>query len=284
MKSAFVVLLLLVGVWALLLPHAGGPVGAPPLDPEPHRQTIAALEAVLYRTSPPELGDAERAAAELQRLFDSIARPDAGFAARKRALPLLELAANASASSEVGYALPDLAPLRRDWQALRDHTFAPAPWFARDDPALVQAQAPRAAAVDPEDVRRLRQTIRRLELLCALGESEVEALGEPEYDLDAPGASGRAQVERWHAWAREWDARIDEALRELPPAPPWNAVPVLVQAHQETGRAVHELRLVPAGAGAWPTPFRAQWTMRFEAARALLAEQRAQLEASARAS
>ncbi len=105
------------------------------LDPEPHREAIRAVEAVLYRDRPAELGDGDRAALALEQLAVQLAPPDAPYLARRRALRLYELMGLASSLGEVGYALPDLGLLRIDWERERDALFAPAPWFARARPA-----------------------------------------------------------------------------------------------------------------------------------------------------
>ena len=246
-------------------------------DAEAYREPIRAVESVLYRATPPELGDGDRAAEALLRLAEALAPPGADFAARQRARSLYDMIGLASGIADAGYALPDLALLRGEWEKQRDALFTPAPWFRRSDAPLVAAQTKRPAAVDPADVTRLRHTVRRLERLADAGEQEVRELGEPDYNSEAPGSAGRAQIARWNAWARSWEARLDAALRELPPPPPFDAELALVLAHQNTSRAAHELRLVPHGVGDWPTPFRHQWESRFGAARQLLAERRAAL-------
>jgi len=247
------------------------------LSAEPHREAIRAVESVLYRNTPPEFGDGDRVSDALLRLAEELAPPDAPYLARRRALRLYDLIGLASGMGDAGYALPDLGFLRAEWEQQRDALFAPAPWFGRSDAPLVAAQTQRPTAVDPRDVTRLRHTVRRLEQLADAGEQEARELGEPTYESVAPGAAGRAQIERWNAWARRWDARVDDALRELPAQPPFDAELALVLAHQNTSRAAHELRLVPIGAGDWPTPFQYQWESRFRSARQLLAEQRAAL-------
>jgi hypothetical protein len=247
------------------------------LDAEPHREAIRAVESVLYRNTPPVLGDGDRVADALTRLAEELGPPDAGYLARRRALRLYELIGLASGMGDAGYALPDLGFLRAEWEKQRDSLFAPAPWFERLDAPLVASQTARSTTVDPRDVTRLRHTVRRLEQLASAGEQEARELGEPAYDSAAPGAAGRAQIERWNAWARRWHERVDDALRELPAPPPFDAELALVLAHQNTTRAAHELRLVPIGVGDWPTPFQYQWESRFRTARQLLGEHRTAL-------
>lgn len=278
MLRAVLILVLLVSVAAIAMSlRFESTQSADRLDAEAHREAIRAVESVLYRSTPPELGDGDRIAGALTRLASELAPADAPYLARRRALRLYDLIGLASGMGDAGYALPDLGLLRAEWEKQRDALFAPAPWFGQSGAPLVAAQTRQPAPVDPQEVTRLRHTVRRLERLADAGEAEVRALGEPDYALEAPGAAGRAQIERWNAWARSWDARVDDALRELPPAPRADAELALVLAHQNTSRAVNELRLVPQGAGDWPTPFRYQWESRFSAARELLAEPRAAL-------
>jgi len=278
MLRAVLFLAFLVALWAIAVSvGVERTQGSERLDAEAHREGIRAVESALYRQTPPELGDGDRVSNALLRLAEELAPPDAPYSARTRALRLYGLISLASGMGDVGYALPDLGPLRAEWEKQRDALFAPAPWFGRSDAPLVAAQTQRPAALDPREVTRLRHTVRRLERLADAGEAEVRELGEPDYNSESPGSTGRAQVERWNAWARSWDARLDDALRELPPPPPVDAELALVLAHQNTSRAVHELRLVPQGVGDWPTPFQYQWESRFRAARQLLAEHRTSL-------
>jgi hypothetical protein len=247
------------------------------LSAEPHREAISRVESVLYRRTPPEFGDGDRVSDALTQLAEELAGGDGTYLARQRVIRLYDLIGQASGMDDAGYALPDLGALRVEWEKQRDALFAPAPWFGRSDAPLVSVQTPRPAVVDPRDVARLRHTVRRLEQLADAGEREVRELGEPGYEIEAPGAGGRAQIESWNAWARRWDARVDDALRELPAPPPIDAELALVLAHQNTSRAAQELRQVPTGAGDWPTPFAYQWESRFRTARQLLDEQRAAL-------
>jgi hypothetical protein len=278
MLRAALFLALLVTLWAIAASIGFERTYAVDLlDAEAHRESIRAVEIVLYRSTPAELGDGDRVADALLRLAAALAPPDAAFPVRQRALRLYDLISLASAMGDAGYALPDLASLRPEWEKQRDALFTPAPWFGRTDAPLVAAQTPRPVAVDPAQVTRLRHTVRRLEALANTGEAEVRELGEPQYNIEAPGVSGRGQIARWNIWARRWDARLDDALRELGPRPSSDAELELVLAHQNTSQAANELRLVPQGVGDWPTPFRHQWESRFNAARRLLAERRAAL-------
>jgi hypothetical protein len=125
-------LALFIALWAITVPigleHTHG---SDRLDAEAHREAIRAVEAVLYRATPPELGDGDRVADALVRLAEEIAPPDAPYVARRRALRLYALTGLASGMGDAGYALPDLGPLRTEWEKERDALFEPAPWFGR---------------------------------------------------------------------------------------------------------------------------------------------------------
>jgi hypothetical protein len=103
------------------------------LAAEPHREAIRELESVLYRRTPPELGDGDRVSDALQRLVEELAPPNAPYPERRRALRLYELIGVASGMGDAGYALPDLGLLRIEWEKQRDALFVPAPWFGHPD-------------------------------------------------------------------------------------------------------------------------------------------------------
>ncbi len=147
---ALVVGLCAIGV-SLGLDHTGS---SERLDAELHRDSIRAVESVLYRSTPPEVGDGDRVSDALLRLAESLAPAGAPFVARQRVLRLYDLIGLASGMEDAGYALPDLGLLRNEWERQRDALFAPAPWFGRSGAPLVAAQTSRPAAVDPAQVTR----------------------------------------------------------------------------------------------------------------------------------
>lgn len=283
MLRATLLLSVLVALWAIAIAFGFERTQGPDrLDPERHHTLIRGVELVLYGDEKPALDDGDRAANAVLRLAEAIAPADAPFRDRQRALRLYDVIGLASATGDAGYALPDLAPVRREWERQRDALFEPAPWFKRSDDTRVATQSPRRATADPAEVTRLRHTVRRLERLADAGEVEVRELGEPSYSIAALDLTGRLQIERWNVWARRWEMRLDDALRDFPPRPSTDADVALVAAHRNTSRAAQELRLVPRGAGEWPTPLRSQWESRFNTARRLLAEQREPLVSTPR--
>ena len=131
-------------------------------------------------------------------------------------------------------------------------------------------------------VYELTRVIERIEKLVEGGRERCDELGEPEYSVEAPGFAGRAQINRWHQWARVWNDDIDDVAGFLPPTSAWDGEPDFAMAHQEIDRAIHELRRVPHSAGVWPTPFRHLWDRRFASAERSLQTARDYLASTAR--
>ena len=251
------------------------------INPTPFRAEIEALERVLYKTSPPDYGDAEAAASLLRRLHERVSGEAANPVIRGRVDEILFLASLAD-GGDTGYALPDLGPTRERWEQIRAAVFAPADWFASGGDEIVSAQTRPAPTVTLQEVHELTLVIGRIERLVADGRRQCDELGEPQYSIEAPGAAGRAQIEGWRRWAREWDDAVNGVAAHLPPAPAWDGEPNYAVAYQEIERAIRELRLVPGGAGDWPTPFRYSWEQRFTAAGRALRAARESLSVAVR--
>lgn len=274
----------LIALWAIAISVLfGGARGPDRLDPEPYRAQIGAVERLLYRATPAALGDGDRVAAALEELAQAIVQSAADPLLRQRGLRLYEAVGLASGLGDAGYALPDLGLVRAEWEKSRDALFSPAPWLGRvDAPAAPAERASRPAQPESADLVRVRHAARRLARLTDEGESEVLALGEPKYAPPSFDATARAQIEGWNIWARRWNARLDDALLGLPARLPANADSELRLAHRDALLAAEELRAVPQGAGAWPTPFRSEWQARFARARELLGERAPGLSSAAR--
>jgi hypothetical protein len=200
---------------------------------------------------------------------------------RGRVDEILYLASRADMTGG-GYALPDLRPIRNDWERIRADVFAPADWFQSGGADVDAAQRRPVPTVTDQQVYELTRVIERLEELIADGRDDCDDLGEPQYNLEAPGLAGRAQIARWNIWAREWSDDIDHVAGFLPRPPPWDGEQNFAMAYQEIDRAVGDLRLVPHGAGAWPTPFRYNWEQRFTSATHFLNDARNHLYNTAR--
>ena len=235
------------------------------IDPTPYRAEIESLERVLYKHSPPDYGDGDLAASMLMRLYTKVSERVANPMVRGRVDEILFLASYADIG-ESGYSLPDLKPMRERWERIRAEVFTPADWFASGGGDIDAAQLRPVPTVTEQQVYELSRVIERIEVLVEGGRDRCDELGEPEYSVEAPGLAGRAQINRWHQWGRVWSDDIDAVAAFLPPAPAWDGEPDFVMAYQEIERAIHELRLVPHGAGIWPTPFRHLWDQRFASA------------------
>lgn len=247
------------------------------LDANTYRAEILAVEAVLYKASPASLDDFTRMAAAMTDLYESIQARETHLIKKDAANRILFLTARADAGSDVGYALPNFADIRADWESTRFDVFGEADWFHRAGDALVVAQTPKVPKPDAGEVYELVRVIERLEDILAEGQDECDDLGEPEYDPERMDSRGHSQVAGWDQFYRDWDEQLNQIADRLPPQPSWSGDQDHVTAYQEVNQAFGELRLVAVGAGMWPTPFRYQWEQRFDAAEAHLAEARKRL-------
>jgi len=257
-------------------PRSGASLG---LDPEPHRAAIERMESVVYRRGPADFGDAEAVSGIASRLAQAV-MGERSLAAHRAGTELLALAARAGAAADVGYAMPDLPGLRREWEAVRDRVFRPAPWMRRAAPELDRLQDPPPPPPDPRTRGAVADATRDLERLMARGLRDAERLGEPRYDPDRPGTVGDHQIRAWYEWGERWRQELRAAtapLHGLRPEPHAAREPLLFEAKRSVEEAAELLRRVPDGAGMWPTPFRTAWEARFRAAAASLARTRSLL-------
>jgi hypothetical protein len=248
-------------------------------DPQAFRPQIEAVEAILYKETPLDYAEAERAGWTLMQLQRAMEPHAKTFPQRQAVQDLIFLAANADALGEGGYAIPDLSLTRRNWERYRADVFGSADWFHQDAPRVADAQKRKPPTVDRGQVYELVRVIERLEDLIPEGERRCEDLGEPDYEPGYEGFAGRAQIDGWNRFYREWEERLTDIARRLPPQPAWDGHMEYVMAYQEVGTAMNELRFVTMGAGDWATPFLYQWESRFTAARSQLAQARARLTA-----
>lgn len=100
----------------------------PPLAPAAYRQQIEAVETALYPTRAPIYGDPERAAAAITALHVTILARETNPRVVLEAAQLLTVAGRADAA-DVGYAPPDLGPMREGWETARATLFGHAAWF-----------------------------------------------------------------------------------------------------------------------------------------------------------
>ena len=251
------------------------------MDPTCYRNEIEIVEKVLYKRSPLGFGDTEAVANGLIRLHESIAEREMNPIARSRAAGLLYISSRADIG-EIGYEASDLGPVRTEWESLRAELFRAADWFAKSDAGLASAQRVATLRVDRQDTQALERVVEQLARLIDEGRQDCDDMGEPEYDAEMPGASGRRHIASWEEWSRGWIERVDDAAVRLPSQPPWTGERSYTIAYQEVSSAIRELRLVPNGTGIWATPFRSQWERRFTTASYHLNEARSHLLGNAR--
>lgn len=256
------------------------------IDPEPHRAGIERVEAILFRRSPADYGDAGAVESALARLADGVLRTD-GFRGRQAGVDLLGLAGRIGARADSGYSLPSLVRFRREWQIVRNNVFRTADWMRTATPDLDGIQEPPAPPADPRSAEVLDEARRELARLLRRGRRDVERLGEPHYDPERTGPAVRRfspQIRVWFDWSERWRGELFRAMRpvrELSPAPHPAREPLLADAMRSLREAESSLRDVPNGAGMWPTPFRGAWEARFETARIALEQARSVLAAEA---
>lgn len=219
------------------------------LDPTPFRVEIQALEAVLCRPSPPDLGGCERVAVLAAELAQRVA------------------------------AQPGLGRLA----ALRAELFVPAAWLRRSSSELVLGQQPEPPRADAIVRDGLVAWADALTALSAAGRSEMAAFGEQLVDAAEGSREERELVARWEACARGWDARVTRACAGAPPAPPRGDEPHLVQAHPPLGQAAHRLRMATVAAGDFSVPTRWWREQSLDRAGGALAEARRELALARRA-
>jgi hypothetical protein len=249
------------------------------LNSSRYQQEITDLEAVLYQESPLSMTDFMTVSAAFHDMGFAIAEREVGRSARDVASGMAVLAARSDVG-EGGYALPDIAQLRSDWESLRSEHFSDADWFRESTPEVEAAQDTPAPTVDPAMVDDLLSAIESIEELSDRGRRACAELGEPFYDLEQPGPGGEAHIEKWNDFAREWDEDVTRVATLLPSPPAWNADPELTAAYQDVTSAIRELRNATMGPGSWPVPFEGDWTAHFDEAVRLLSQAREQLTES----
>jgi hypothetical protein len=253
------------------------------IDPAPYRAEIEAIEEVLYRGAPPGLGDVDRVSALAMQLGDRVHADLGPLAGRRALVRLVGFAAEAGAAGEAGYAAPELSLARAEWEALRRELFQPAPWLRTTTARLVAAQTPPVARATPRELGALRDWAAALEELVGSGRKELLRFGEQSVDVAEGSREERALVDRWRSFAREWDARVQQASAQAPPSPLLDGEPHVLQAHQELGQAARQLALATQAVGDYAVPMKWWREQCLDGAAQHLAEARRRLEAARRA-
>ncbi len=264
-------------------PSAAGPrrtaESSGPIDPGPHRAAIETIESELFRI-PDAHDDGFRdrgVSGALHDLATALLRvPGIG---RQAGVDVLSFSSRIGSQQDAGYRQLDLAGLRRDWEQIRARWFQPADWMARSTPGLARRQRPPPPTMDPATREAIEDVLADLDRRIARAKRDVEGLGEPRYDPDAPGRSDGGQIRQWYQWGERWRRDLGRTLRPvqaLDPAPSFSNPADLdyAMAIHHIERAIRALNQVPNGAGMWPTPFRGAWEANFRAGEAELSEAR----------
>ncbi len=279
MVTAVVVTFAIAGVMRLStrgITSAPAEEGPSRLDSSRYQREIVDLETALYQEAPPSMTDFMTISAAFHEMGFAIADREMGVGARDVASDVAMLAAQSDVG-EAGYALPDIAELRSDWESLRSAHFSDAEWFRESTHAVESAQEVSDATVDPSTIDDLLIAIEEIESLMEEGRRACEELGEPFYDFEQPGPEGEAHIEEWNDFAREWDEDVSRAASRLPSPPVWDVDPEVTAAYQDVTFAIREMRNATMGAGTWPVPNEADWTARFDEASRLLSQSRDRL-------
>jgi hypothetical protein len=222
------------------------------IDPTPYRDAIEAIESVLYREQPASWSDPEHVAGLAMQLGDRV-YADLGPPRGNEALTrLVDFATSLGAQAESGFAAPELDGPRAAWEALRADTFRHAPWFDRTTAELVAAQRPAAPTASLLHLHELWKWAGSIQTLVDGGRPSFDRHGEIDVDVDSE--SGRALVDRWLAFARDWDARVQGVGALAPRRPPPGGEPNLLFAHQALEQAVQQLSLATSSDGDAPVP------------------------------
>lgn len=246
------------------------------LDSGRYQHEIESLESALYQQAPPSMADFVTISAAFHDVGLAIAGRELNSSSRDVASDVALLAAQSDVGDS-GYALPDIAELRADWESLRSERFVEAEWFRESTPIVEAAQVVPAPTVDPAMKDELESAIDLLEELAQEGRSACTELGEPFYDFEQPGPRGQAHIDRWNEFAREWDDKVSRTASRMPPPPAWNADSEFIVAYQDVTGSVRELRHATMGNGSWPVPFESEWSSRLDEALRLLGHARVQL-------
>lgn len=255
---------------------AGATAG--PVDPTPYRDTIEAIEAVLYRETPAAWSDPETVSSLAMQLGDRL-YGDVGPLRGHRALAeLVDFAGATGAQAESGFAAPELDGPRASWEALRAKWFQSAPWFRRTTASLVAAQRPPAPTASLIALHELWKWAGAIETMVDGGRPALDRYREVLVDAPEGSPEERDLVARFSSFARDWDARVAVLGSVAPRRPGLDGEPNLVFAHQALAEAVAQLALATTSQGDAEIPMKGWRTQcldgadaHLEAARGFLA-------------
>jgi hypothetical protein len=257
--------------------EAAGPADGDLLDPDPYREQIRALEAVLYREGAADAATGSHVVYAARRLADAVHTNEAEPLATEASQEILAFAADIDQSDHVGFATLDLPAARASWAQVRGRLFVTAQWFAGLETSAgrrVVRAGPGAGGFLAANLRRLSDQV--ADLITA-GREETAGFGEIGVDVPEPSEEAAQLRSDWADWSRDWDRRVNALATVLPPSPAAGASSELVLAHQGLANVVHALRLLPTTTSDVGIPSPRERQERFDAADSTLQQARERL-------
>lgn len=249
-------------------PDAGGDPDA--LDPTAYRDTLSAIETVLYRDGPAEWSDPDTVATLAMQLGDRLYADLGPLRGRQAMVDLVDFATAVGAQSESGYAAPELDGPRASWEAIRARWFRKAPWFGRTTSRLVASQRPTSPTASLVDVHEIWKWAGAIESFVDGGRRAMERHGEVGVDAPEGSQAERDLVARFQNFARDWDARVRGLAAAAPRRPALDGEANLLYAHQALEQAIQQLTLATTSEGDAPVPMKWWRTQCLDAAAAHL--------------
>lgn len=134
---------------------------------------------------------------------------------------------------------------------------------------------------EPADIEPELSTARTSTIEALLQAADaIEALaqtGRNEFATEAPGSDDDAELEKWNAFAREWDDDVTEVATRMPSPPSWAEGGEVTESYQDLASALQELREATVGRGSSSVPSRADWSAHFTEVSRRLEQARARL-------
>lgn len=226
------------------------------LNPNPFKPRIESLEEVLYKESPPDIGDGGFIGSITLDIAQQVRKNNPGWESTYSFAEILSYGSLTSREEDIGYGLINLPAARKRWEKLRKMHFTDAHWFNESYPELDELQFPKEPEASSEEIEELRYLADDIESLINDGLSEAMDFGEIYVDVPERGPETSELVSEWNDWVRSWTETVQSVGEGFPTRPSLNAEPDLLYAYQELEKAVHELNLLPHGGGDAAIPYK----------------------------
>jgi len=240
------------------------------IDPTPYRDTIQAIEAVLYRDAPADWSDPETVSSLAMQLGDRLYAGLGPLRGHQAMAELVDFAGAVGSQSESGYAAPELDAPRAAWETIRARWFRRAPWFGRTTARLVAAQRPAPPTASLVDLHELWKWAGAIETMVEGGRPAFDRFGEVHVDVAEGSQDERDLVARFQNFAKDWDGRVRGLGAQAPRRPSADGEPNLLFAYQALEEAVAQLALATTSEGDAAVPMKWWRTQCLDAATAHL--------------